>query len=350
MTNSNHQYLFLNDISTYRQVLMGLGIFGVMFSHWFGFQGINNGVPYVLSDFIVKLVFTEGFLFLSGFGLYYSFSSKPDVLQFYKRRLSRLYIPFLILSFPLYLFFLLYRSEYDFNCFILQISSVYFWINGNYGGMWYVSLSLLLYLLFPLLYRYIYSKSSQTGVMLRTFTVILIVYFMIGLIQRVDPIYYDKISIGVGKIVFFMLGMLFAFEVKNVRLSSTDYVCCVIALGVIYVGLTVLRLFFHMDNDIIKSVAGIFQKLFFMPFICFLFNFLKDISIARNIIIFFDWFGKYSLELYILHLHFFLFFKFGFLSDTMPSMWQATIAILLALMFCIPTKVCIASMSGRLVG
>ena len=185
-----------SDISRYRQTLMGVAIFGVMFSHWFGFQSIKSGIPYELSAIVVRLVFTEGFLFLSGFGLYYSFSKNQDIKSFYKRRFIRLYIPFVLLSLPLYLYFLIAREGYGFVDFFSQLTTVYFWFKGNYGGMWYVSLSIMLYLFFPLLYRFIFLKKSTGSVCIRGLCFFIFFYFIIIAIKSLYGDYYGLIKIG----------------------------------------------------------------------------------------------------------------------------------------------------------
>lgn len=60
--------------SKYRNELMGIAIIGVLVVHVLSFGKIeasNLGVTIIF--FISRLAFTQGFLFLSGFGLYYSF-------------------------------------------------------------------------------------------------------------------------------------------------------------------------------------------------------------------------------------------------------------------------------------
>ena len=60
-----------SQISKYRDVLMGIGILGVMLSHYFRWSGLEGGPVALAFKPFIGLVYTEGFLFLSGFGLYY---------------------------------------------------------------------------------------------------------------------------------------------------------------------------------------------------------------------------------------------------------------------------------------
>ena len=83
----------INTISKYRSELMGLAILGVMCGHYMNHTYQNN-----LLFSIARIIHTPGFLFLSGFGLYYSFVNNSNLGSFYLKRLKRLYLPFLLIS------------------------------------------------------------------------------------------------------------------------------------------------------------------------------------------------------------------------------------------------------------
>lgn len=325
-----------DDISRYRQPLMGVAIFGVMFSHWFGFQSITTGLPFSVSVMIVRLVFTEGLLFLSGFGLYYSFSKDSNVRAFYIRRLFRLYLPFLIMSFPLYTFFLFERDGYGLVDYLSQLSTTYFWFKGNYGGMWYVSISVVLYILFPYIFSFIFKSKKDYFIWGRFLLLLLIFYISVSAIRLCLGDYYNMVKIGVEKIPYFLLGIMFAYMVKEEKISNIMYLTAICVLAMLYLGLTGLN---HLlPNYWIKHYIGITQKLFFMPFLCFVFNLVRGVKLGDVAISFFRWFGKYSLELYILHLHFYMFFRYSFLNEHLSSTVQASLAMFLAIITCCPVN------------
>ncbi len=87
----------INTISKYRSELMGLAILGVMCGHFMNHTYQNN-----LLFSIARIIHTPGFLFLSGFGLYYSFVNNSNLGSFYLKRLKRLYFPFLLISTPFF--------------------------------------------------------------------------------------------------------------------------------------------------------------------------------------------------------------------------------------------------------
>lgn len=328
----------ISDISIYRQTLMGIGIIGVLIAHWHNFQNIDSGISYSLGLMIGRIVFTQGFLFLSGFGLYYSFSSCPNIKRFYSRRIIRLYYPFLLMSVPLYTYFLCNRKGYDITDFVTQLLTIYFWIKGNFGGMWYVSLSIFLYLLFPVLYNRVFNSASNKKTILRVGLCVLGLYLIIYSIQLLNQEYYNKISIGVDQIIFFIIGVLFGYEVRNKLLSSSTYMLIICSIGLSYLLFSFLRIYYLSNSDLVTSLCSISQKLALMPIICILLNLGKGRFVNKIFIPMLNWFGAYSLELYILHLHVYMLLSYGALGDSLSPFLQASVSVLTALILCVPIK------------
>lgn len=151
-------------ISKYRGELMGIGILNVMLLHFFT---LNNMPTPKIASAIINLVFVQGFLFLSGFGLYYSFTKNGNVKSFYKRRFANVVIPYFVIALPYYTYFFLtgqqslipiysesyFTSDNPFIVYLGRITTIGYWFEGNYNGMWYIALSLILYALFPIVYK-----------------------------------------------------------------------------------------------------------------------------------------------------------------------------------------------------
>ena len=143
---------FLNvsfgNISKFRSELMGYATIGVFIGHIVVFGHLSENIGISILSWLASLIHTSGFLFLSGFGLYYSMTRNTNWIEFYKRRFFRFLLPFLIVAVPYFLVVTINNHEslwYYLRC----ISTIEFWINGNYHGMWYIAISFFLYTISP---------------------------------------------------------------------------------------------------------------------------------------------------------------------------------------------------------
>ena len=143
-----------SDLSKYRSALMGIGILGVMLAHYLLWAKIASIIPTAFFRPFTGLVFTEGFLLLSGLGLYYSWQKDSSTISFYKKRIHRLFIPYILISFA----FIVYSTIISNSSLLestLRLLTLKFWVFGN-DSMWYISVSLALYLAFPFIYRILF--------------------------------------------------------------------------------------------------------------------------------------------------------------------------------------------------
>ena len=77
----------LQSISKCRSLLMGYAILGVLVGHIFAFGDVEPTACVNVISWLNGLVHTAGFLFLSGFGVFYSLHKNGSIVGFYKRRL-----------------------------------------------------------------------------------------------------------------------------------------------------------------------------------------------------------------------------------------------------------------------
>ena len=145
---------------------MGIAILGVCLLHAFKWAGIGESpIAHVIGPF-ARIAFTDGFLFLSGFGLYYSFSKNGDLCKFYTKRVNRVLLPYMIMGLPFFLLGLI-TGDISVSDFLLKFTSLYFWCFGN-DGMWYISVSLALYFIFPVVDKHCLSNRKELIVVAKT--------------------------------------------------------------------------------------------------------------------------------------------------------------------------------------
>ena len=191
--------------SVYRGELMGIAILGVCIAHAFSWAHLDASIASKILSPFCRIAFTEGFLFLSGLGLYYSFQKNDNIDLFYKKRINRVFIPYVIMAFP-FLLYDAYSGGISLPDFILRLSALYFWFCGN-DGMWYISISLALYFIFPLVYKFLFSENDIRHVAGKVTLIAIGCILLCFLMHVYVPNYYAKVEIGLSKVPVFFIGM-----------------------------------------------------------------------------------------------------------------------------------------------
>lgn len=137
------------------QELKGLGILAIVFAHISYMLVTDNTYLYPLS--IAAGVGVDLFLFMSGFGLTVGMLKKQmPILEFYQRRLIKVFIPFWVVLITLFICDYVFRNIHYSPTYLLQSflgwfprASAFEDVNSPF---WYISWMLLFYALFPLLF------------------------------------------------------------------------------------------------------------------------------------------------------------------------------------------------------
>lgn len=150
----------MGALSRYRSELMGLATIMILICHASAY-GVRW--PYNLNKlFVLGNLGVEIFFLVSGIGMSYSLSKiSINLLDWYKKRLIRVFIPYIIIAFPWYGIkcVLNHDSLLDFLC---NISTMNYWI--YHKGAWFIAILLPLYLITPILIKLFYSKYGLTTV------------------------------------------------------------------------------------------------------------------------------------------------------------------------------------------
>ena len=152
----------LGLFSRFRSELMGIAAIMIIVCHMPA-HGVD--MPAIASKiFQAGGVVCDIFLFLSGFGLSVSLSKYRfgggKLLSWYKKRYFRIIVPYLCISIPCCIIPLICGSI-TFHEYILNVSTISYWINGY--GLWFIAMLLPLYFLTPFLYRL---SSCEYGIIL----------------------------------------------------------------------------------------------------------------------------------------------------------------------------------------
>lgn len=304
--------LCYEDVSRYRTQIMGFAALCIMIHHMGLYCQLQvfpwNQIPSLLN------IGVELFLFVSGVGLYYAYS-KSDVRfhQYYGKRVLNVYVPYLIIFLP---FALLdaFLAGSSVSGFFLSWTGISYWYTATHLN-WYVYWTMLLYLLYPLLFRFL---SKHDGIK-NTFFLCSVLLTNLALCVGLSvwaPLFFESKEIGVSRIAVFVLGCWFGkkvYEKQPIRRSA--YVSAAVFAAV---GITIRTNNFHFLVNRIGFLQTLshalridtmqypvylirFGSCMVVPLLVFLLAaFFKRCSF-RPVTAAFGFLGKTSLETYLLH-------------------------------------------------
>ena len=304
-------------ISEARNVIFGIATLWIGLFHS---DYLNDTISfYIKSDFIAEpLKFIRGtgnvgvdmFLFLSGIGLYFSFMKDSRVLSFWKKRLMRV-LPsaFLIATFYFSLRYVNGRFSSGPLYYVLRETFLYFFVKGE-RVFWFISLILLMYLVFPIFYKTI-DKWKAWG-MIGLVAVIVAGTFAV---RAIAPGVYSNVEIALCRIPVFVIGIWAGRFVMEKKEIDRRWLWLVLAVAV---GMLVLMANY---NVIVKAIVPGYTKemetmyifiyryaacplgialVVLDSFICTELRHRGKANLLRN---FFEFVGMYSMEYYMIYLN-----------------------------------------------
>ena len=250
------------------------------------------------------------FLFLSGVGLFFSFTKDGRVLSFWKKRLMRV-LPsaFLIATFYFSLRYVNGRNTSGLLHYISRLTFTYFFVKGE-RVFWFISLILVLYIVFPIFFKVI--ERFRLWGMLGLIALTLAFTF---LIRWIAPGYYGFWEIALCRVPGFVLGIWagrFVMEKKEIsRKWLWLFLGLIVAFSVlIYFYTPIMETLVPGYNKDIETryifwyryagtVIGI-SWVILLSFICTSIRHKGRGNLVRN---FFEFVGMYSMEYYMIYLN-----------------------------------------------
>ena len=287
----------LNWISKYRDELLGIAILSIMVFHFtecnMRFGGHPTGAALVFIRYYYRYIGSVGvelFVFLSGMGLYYSFSKNNDLRRFYKRRFQRILIPYIITGGLYWLFMDIIISHNGFLRWLEDVTFISFLLEGV-NNFWFIIFIAFMYLLFPLLYRAICTGRGQAA----WFILILAVSVAIPiLVYEYAHEVYKHLNIAITRAPIFIIGMSAGeFIRRGVRFSGAA------AAAMIFAGFLIR--YWAVVSDAGGYLGRYSASVFSLAVLLLCAWLLHLIRRAKPVRIVLRFFGRHSLELYLLH-------------------------------------------------
>ena len=199
----------LQNISRYRGELMGAAMLFVILFHvglpredaFYGLRRIGN-------------IGVDMFLFLSGVGLWFSWTKRPSLKHFFTRRYLRIYPAWLIIACLFYIPDFLGSRQFSTNVIDLLgdvLINWDFWLHDELS-FWYIPATMMLYLFAPAYMQLIIKHPVY-----RWLPVVMIMWCI--LVQYVTPIHaaVGHLEIFWSRVPIFFIGINFGKAVKEKR-------------------------------------------------------------------------------------------------------------------------------------
>ena len=237
----------------------------------------------------------DAFLALSGFGLYYSMKRKPvfDLRQFYWKRYVKVLLPYLVMALPS-LFWRDILFEQDGLRYYLEDLLFMKLFQQGRTWYWYILMISLCYLIAPYVFQIIDLAADDITAQMRVITLFSFVTLLALVMQTYYAALFSHVNIALLRFPSFFVGSYFgrvAWQKKRVHPG-------VFLLGAVFVFLLPLR----FNGNIIMTryiLASLF--LFLLLLTVALLEYGPFPKCKQIIIRVLEWFGRYTLELYLTH-------------------------------------------------
>ena len=330
-----------SDISLYRGELFGVAIISVIFHHYFHlFYNIEapNKVIHIISKFYYNAIGSVGvdiFIFLSGFGLYYSLSRKPKLSAYYLKRIKRVVIPYLLCGLFYWTirdFIFMHRTFVEF---LFDYSLLTFWLTEAFS-FWYISFITILYIISPFVYWLANDRRRFVAGVVCSFGLILLCYFFARDV-------FKNTEVALQRLPYFLIGMRVGKIAKTPdhddEQGTSILFACVLAFSVF------LKIIFGKTNFVLeRSFYG-----YYGIFLIFVYVLVRKKVQGRwkGLFSLLTLAGKYSLEIYMLHSFVKNFMVWIGLPIQNPLIYLLHIVIMIPLVYCLAKVLEVLDKVGR---
>lgn len=281
---------------SYRREVFGILAVWIVFYHVYMFNGIPlDNIVYTVSALCIGKgrCAVDLFLFLSAIGLNYSMS-KNDTKTFYINRLKKIIPCYLICVIPYFIWYDFIYNQDGVVQFLLNISTVNYWIAGNDFPLWFVAFILAAYLVYPLIDKAdTKTKHISTIVILVLFVALEWFLYLSG-----NPM-FEKYELSLSRIPIFLLGILMVNRIKKNPEIKIPKMCFIVLLAV-------AAYCFSMQTE--HLILRRYSEGILCICLMIIYAFIRNFNVLKILGSAFGFCGAISLEIYMVHV--LIFFKF----------------------------------------
>lgn len=317
----------LTNISRYRGELMGMAMIFIILFHvslpqsdmFFGLRRMGN-------------IGVDMFFFLSGIGLWFSWTKNPSCKHFFKRRYLRIYPTWLVMA---SLYYIPRFRGGDIMAWIDLIGDITinwdFWLHDELT-FWYIPATMMLYLFAPA-----YMELIRKHPIYRWLPVVMIMWCI--LVQYVTPIHdiFGHIEIFWSRVPIFFIGINMGEMVRRKDKLDGASIWMIVILFV-----ATLTSSIFLEQNLHGRFPLYVERMLYIPLTITTILLLNRIFRRTP-----KWFnnafkfvGALSLECYLIHIHFVL--------NYIPKEWTYWTTFLMCTAITLPTAWCLSKVVGKL--
>lgn len=317
----------LTNISRYRGELMGMAMIFIILFHvslpqsdmFFGLRRMGN-------------IGVDMFFFLSGIGLWFSWTKNPSCKHFFKRRYLRIYPTWLVMA---SLYYIPRFRGGDIMAWIDLIGDITinwdFWLHDELT-FWYIPATMMLYLFAPA-----YMELIRKHPIYRWLPVVMIMWCI--LVQYVTPIHniFGHIEIFWSRVPIFFIGINMGEMVRRKDKLDGASIWMIVILFV-----ATLTSSIFLEQNLHGRFPLYVERMLYIPLTITTILLLNRIFRRTP-----KWFnnafkfvGALSLECYLIHIHFVL--------NYIPKEWTYWATFLMCTAITLPTAWCLSKVVGKL--
>lgn len=283
-----------NLLLKYRKAIMGVAALLVYIGHvW---EPVFGKVPVIsFVEYFIKLtgfVGVDFFFFLSGIGLLFAIQ-KYEIADFYKRRIKRVYIPFLITALAM-----LMINHWTWDEFFRNVSGWNFLFKNIYSLLWFVPAIMIFYIIFPVYYKGFHAADNKCQFTALILTVWLLLSVLLSNTMREDLYGFTN------RIPVFVIGVLFGWLIQQQKLRFTGltWALCIVTwlLGICFAFKTIFQGYFLVvptSNCCIPNLLIATSGSFLLAKMFSVID-MRTGNLGRLVLRLLEFFGMISLEFY----------------------------------------------------
>lgn len=281
---------------SYRREVFGILAVWIVFYHVYMFNGIpHNNIIYTLASLIIGKgrCGVDLFLFLSAIGLNFSMS-KNDTKTFYINRLKKIVPSYLICVIPYFIWYDFIYNQDGIVQFLLNISTVNYWISGKDFPLWFVAFILAVYVVYPLIH-----KADKKTYHISTIVIMCLFIALEWFLYLSENSVFEKYELSLSRIPIFLLGILMVKKINNNREIKIPKMCFIFLLAI-------AAYYFSMKTE--HLILRRYSEGIFCICLMIMYAFIRNFGVLKILGSVLGFFGGISLEIYMVHV--LVFFKF----------------------------------------